>query len=153
MADYTEILDDEILPDSPGTSILFFRLRDNPEAIAEGAPGAPKNLGKSMDIDIGNMTGTTAIVDLDDAAKVMLVVRAEVISGSPTANAGYQLSADNGSTWGSAVIVATGYPGSTGAGTLTATAAGAVIIDMTGYNAIRLSNVNCTGALIWVEGA
>lgn len=40
--DYTEIDDDEILPDSPGTSILFFRLRDNPEAIAEGAPDAPR---------------------------------------------------------------------------------------------------------------
>lgn len=42
MADYTPILDDEILPDSPGTSILFFRLRDNPQAIAEGAAGAPR---------------------------------------------------------------------------------------------------------------
>lgn len=42
MADYTTILDDELLPDSPGTSILFFRLRDNPLAIAEGASGAPR---------------------------------------------------------------------------------------------------------------
>ena len=42
MADYTTILDDELLPDSPGTSILFFRLRDNPIAIAEGASGAAR---------------------------------------------------------------------------------------------------------------
>lgn len=42
MADYTPIEDDEILPDAPIPSLLGFRWRDNPIAIAEGADAAPR---------------------------------------------------------------------------------------------------------------
>lgn len=42
MADYGEILDDEIIPDAPIASLLGFRFRDNPLAIAEGAIDAPR---------------------------------------------------------------------------------------------------------------
>lgn len=42
MADYTAIQNDSIEPDAPVLSRIGFALRDNPIAIAEGAPGAPR---------------------------------------------------------------------------------------------------------------
>lgn len=42
MASYNEITDGEIDPESPITTSLMTKLRDNPEAIAEGASGAPR---------------------------------------------------------------------------------------------------------------
>ena len=42
MADYTVILDTQLDPDAPITSSLGYQFRDNPEAIAEGSPNAPK---------------------------------------------------------------------------------------------------------------
>lgn len=39
---YTPIADSEIDPESAGTSPLFYKLRDNPLAMAIGAAGAPK---------------------------------------------------------------------------------------------------------------
>lgn len=41
MTTYTTIADSDIDPESPGTTTLFTRLRDNPIAITEGAAGAP----------------------------------------------------------------------------------------------------------------
>lgn len=41
MTIYTAIPDSDIDPESPGTTTLFTRLRDNPLAIAEGDPTAP----------------------------------------------------------------------------------------------------------------
>lgn len=42
MADYIAITDAEVEPEAPLTSSLAARWRDNPIAIAEGAPGAPR---------------------------------------------------------------------------------------------------------------
>lgn len=42
MTAYTSVADSEIDPESPGTTTLFTKLRDNPIAITEGASGAPK---------------------------------------------------------------------------------------------------------------
>lgn len=42
MTTYTTIPDSDIDPESPGTTTLFTRLRDNPIAITEGAIGAPQ---------------------------------------------------------------------------------------------------------------
>ena len=46
MADYTVIQNDSIEPDAPALSRIAFALRDNPIAIAEGAPGAPRIAGQ-----------------------------------------------------------------------------------------------------------
>lgn len=141
---------------APATSLHFERWFRNPVALAQGADGAPKNLGKSMDIDIGNLTGVTAIVDLDDAAKVLLVATAQhdtAISITPVPSIGYQLSSSNGSTWGPVVVIASGKYLASGSDTNSGVAAGARIIDMTGMNAIRLSGTGTlSGSLIWVEG-
>ena len=154
MADWTDIADSALDPDAPLTSDLAYAWRDNVIAQSEGSPGAPKNLGRSMDIDAGNLDGTAAITNLDNCAKLLLSATAVAISNSPTATIGYQLSADNGATWGTSVTLATSYPGSTGGGTLKACAAASAIVDMTGFNAIRLSGSGTlSGAAIWVEGA
>ena len=42
MAEYRTITDAEVDPDAPLTSSLGYAWRDNPIAIAEGAPGAPR---------------------------------------------------------------------------------------------------------------
>ena len=42
MTTYTAIPDSDIDPESPGTTTLFTRIRDNPIAITEGSSGAPK---------------------------------------------------------------------------------------------------------------
>lgn len=141
----------------PARAVDIRAIRDIGPAIAEGAAGAPKNLGKSMDIDIGNLTGTTAIVDLQDAAKVLLTGCAIGAStgGAAAARFGYRLSSDNGATWDAEVVLArASLLGSGGGAEIVACAAGARIIDMTGANAIRLSGSGTlSGALIWVEGA
>ena len=49
MTDFNAIDDDELVPDAPGTSLLMFRLRDNPVAIAEGAANAPRIALAAMD--------------------------------------------------------------------------------------------------------
>lgn len=42
MTTHTDIPDSDIDPESPGTTTLFFRLRDNPKAVWEGDASAPK---------------------------------------------------------------------------------------------------------------
>lgn len=48
MTTYTAIPNGDIDQDSPGTQPLFTLLRDNPIAITEGAPGAPRIIGEAM---------------------------------------------------------------------------------------------------------
>ncbi len=67
MTDYILILGSEVGVDAPVTASLMGRLSDNPKAIAEGAPGAPKImpdavqlvLGETVLNDVGN--GITGI--------------------------------------------------------------------------------------------
>ena len=48
MADWPNITDTQCDPDAPVTSNLMYGLRDAPIAIAEGAPGAPRNMLASL---------------------------------------------------------------------------------------------------------
>src|SRR5690554_3850470 len=48
MADWTDIANESIEPDAPAISSLFFALRDNPKAIAEGASGAPRIVNAAL---------------------------------------------------------------------------------------------------------
>lgn len=107
MADYTEILDDEILPDSPGTSTLFFRLRDNPEAIAEGAPDAPRIAaiamggGQLLPYLAGGAAVDVALIDLD------LISEINIHTVNLVGTLDISLSDNNGSSWGSRQTVGT----------------------------------------------
>lgn len=55
MTVYTAIPDSDLDPESPGTTTLFTRLRNNPIAITEGASGAPQNQTASF----ANLSVTT----------------------------------------------------------------------------------------------
>src|SRR5690554_152462 len=46
MAAWTEILDSNLEPNAPVRSVDHIAMRDNPIAIAEGAPGAPRIAGQ-----------------------------------------------------------------------------------------------------------
>jgi len=54
MVAYTEIPDTDVDPESPLTTTLFTRLRDNPKAIAEGSSGAPRVSSKAQDNNANN---------------------------------------------------------------------------------------------------
>ena len=51
---YSNIPDTEIEPGKPGSSGLFTKMRDNPEAIAAGAAGAPKIANAAFNDDTIN---------------------------------------------------------------------------------------------------
>jgi len=59
---YSTIADSEIDPESPGTTTLFTKLRNNPIAITEGASGAPSILNAALS---GYPWGAA---DMEDAA-------------------------------------------------------------------------------------
>ena len=59
MTTYTAIADSEIDPDSPITTGLMTKLRDNPIALTEGASGAPLISFKAMDTIAVSAQGST----------------------------------------------------------------------------------------------
>ena len=99
MADYTDIDDNELMPDEPITSLLGFRFRNNPVAIAEGAPGAPRNRPGSLAIYLGTVVAPSATVaGLSDLDGIDVI---RFSSGSSTEDQQFRTSTDNGATWSS----------------------------------------------------
>lgn len=125
MADYTEILDDELIPDAPIPSILGFRWRDNPIAIAEGADGAPRVQPAAMAQPLVSASGQTvsgstnwlAFTGLDEVKDLRVDFHISNGGGAAgAANFEVEFSADGGSIWGSSQniittsdLIATGY--------------------------------------------
>jgi len=130
-------------------------LAGNPIAIAQGKPGAPKIQGKALDIDIGNLSGTTAIVGLEDCAKLLLVAQASSgnSTGSVSASIGFQVTADGGASWVGTVTLSSHTVVGSENDPMSASVAGAAIVDMVGYDGIRISGTGTlSGCAIWVEG-
>jgi hypothetical protein len=161
MADWTDPPWAQLVAGKPWTDEKAAAAFENVLALAEGANGAPKVLGKALDIDIGNLSGTTAIVGLGDCAKLLLVAKAEATASSAafvTATIGYQRTANGGSSWDAGGTIATSKILVSSDFDVTALASGAVIVDMVGYDGIRLTGSGGTygptlsGAAIWVEG-
>ena len=95
MAQWTFIDPNTLLPGDPWTSAKAQAAFENLEAVAEGAPGAPKVVSEGLDMFVG--TGFSATyIDLDRVDKVILIARMDT---GLTAN--YALSSDNGATFGS----------------------------------------------------
>ena len=67
MADYIGITEAQSNPFAPLTSELVKQLRDNPIAIAEGAPGAPRVVGDALDLRIAEVdpAGMESVVFTD----------------------------------------------------------------------------------------
>ena len=73
MPEYQEILDTEVEPEAPLTSSLGVRFRDNPIAVWEGAPSAPRINGQQ-----GPVVNTGGLFD-------SAVTTAKINNGSVTA--------------------------------------------------------------------
>ena len=105
MPDYRVIADSEVQPDAPVTSSLGFALRDNPAAIAEGAPGAPKNRSESLNLTAtsGDRTSDGTVFTLNGLDRVLLLKVDSYVSITHTAagnaNVRYRTSTNGGSTW------------------------------------------------------
>lgn len=141
MADWTLIADSALDPDAPLTSDLAYAWRDNPIAISEGSPGAPKNMGISLDdvfrgayVTAG--TSATDFIGLQRAKTIMLDFVA-VSGGSVNLNIAF--SNNNGSSFAGAQILVNGF--SSGAISKVQ-----VVFDMeTGVFSVR-GNYDITGA-------
>lgn len=84
MTTYTAIPDSDIDPESPGTTTLFTRLRDNPLAVAEGDATAPSIIGLDpigevvvsspvAGVDFQNGVGGIVFDSTYDAYKIALI--------------------------------------------------------------------------------
>jgi len=147
MTAWTEITALETDPGKPGKSELIKALAINPIAIAEGVDNAPKISSEAMGLfqierlTPGNVTG----LNLDRVASLM--VMASVISSAGnlqtvTSQVTYQLSSNNGSSFFSAVTIATVTSVNTaeqGGQPIILQGSDVRFIDMTGFNAIRFS--------------
>jgi hypothetical protein len=106
MTDYTTIDLDTLLPGEPWTSGKALAVYENPIAIAEGAAGAPRVIGKALDLFLANTawtTGGVAVIDLDG----FQALRLSGAGGAESERAiEARYSADNGDTWGSWQILA-----------------------------------------------
>ena len=108
MADWTDINLDTLLPGEPLTSAKIIAAVENPKAIAEGAPGAPKVTGLALEIFKGEWTTTTTttmvtITGLDDDGLLMCSGMTTKESGTGSVDITYETSTDGGSTWSSSV--------------------------------------------------
>lgn len=117
MPAYIPITELETDPGAPGTSELWKKWRDNPIAMFEGVPGAPKLSGPAMGAFLGFYTLTNAgltITGLDRMKVVEFDLTGSQGNLSGTRSLRVAFSNDGGATWGGAQNV---YDFSTGAST------------------------------------
>lgn len=114
--DWGDFYEEEYQPESPGSSLHFQRWFWNPVALAQGAHGAPRNEGRSLDTHMGviTVTNTTAAgfapIDRYELVRASLFSSAGIFSGR-TFQA--RFSNDGGSTWGSWQDIGAGWPTNT----------------------------------------
>lgn len=138
MTDWTTIPNSSLETGKPIRAVDGRALRDNPIAISEGATGAPKIQPEALDLFYGSGSGTgyiLTVTDLDNVLAVLLTVRGSTSTtgGAAAVYVYYQLSSDNGTSWGSSIAILKS-PSSSSA----QTASGATVVDITSYNAVRL---------------
>lgn len=109
MAQYTFIDPNTLLPGDPWTSALAQASFENPEAISEGAPGAPRVDGKALALRNVSFTSSTSWreVEIPPQASFFDIIATggayvgAVTSGNASYNIQISFSTDGGSTWGS----------------------------------------------------
>ena len=106
MADWTTQDPNTLLPGEPWTSAKALAAFENPEAIAEGAPGSPKVTGLALDIFKGEWTTTTTttmvtLTGLDDDGLLMCSGMTTRSAGTGAVDITYETSTNGGSTWSS----------------------------------------------------
>lgn len=112
MADWVDLPDSSLDPDAPVTSELAYAWRDNPIAISEGAPGAPRVQPRALETYVGRQVLTphaTSPVPITFAGlDVVAMLRVDAYISMPGAGTlSFQISgsANGGVTWGSWVTI------------------------------------------------
>lgn len=162
MPDYRVIADSEVQPDAPVTSSLGFAFRDNPDAIAEGAPGAPKNRSESLNLSTasGDRTSDGVVFTmngLDRVAALMVNSYCSIThTAAGSATVRYRTSTNGGSTWSgyttfdSAVLTASGNTRSVRFGFITlAASVNSIQFDLTSTS---LSSPTCSVSAMGIRG-
>jgi hypothetical protein len=109
MADYTVIDYNTLLPGEPLTSAKAIASFENPEAIAEGADGAPKiaalALKERTTFASAGPTAYVTVTDLD-AFRTVTINGYATQSAGATINIGLSVSTNNGASWETDQIIA-----------------------------------------------
>ena len=102
MADWTELDTNGLLPGEPFTSAKALAFFENPVAMGEGKPNAPKVVSEALDM-LAEQTSTspTAYTNLGRINKVLIICSLTHDSGAGSAIGQYRTSTDNGATYGS----------------------------------------------------
>lgn len=108
MADWTDIATNTLLPGEPWTSSKALAAFENPQAIAEGASGAPKVQNRALAglslgvFDAGNGV-YSGLTDLDNIEELFLVGLAQAsVASNVVSSFSIRFSDDNGASWASA---------------------------------------------------
>lgn len=144
MTDYLPYTEEEYAVGAPATSLHFERWFRNPDAIAEGAPGAPKVQGQALKTLLVQAATSQFIVT--DLERVSTLLVGGLLWGGASGNSiTVNLSSNGGATWGSAIHVF--YSVDTNATQRTSQMRA---INVTGFNAARfnfpsdsLNNIFC----------
>lgn len=103
MTAYVSIADSEIDPESPGTTTLFTKLRDNPLSIAEGDASAPVNVGASLvlleTITASNSATVEFSIGINSTYDTYIIKLSGIIPVSNTQTLRMRGSTDGGSTF------------------------------------------------------
>lgn len=102
MADWTDPPYAQLVAGKAWTDEKAAAAFENVIAQAEGAEGAPRNLGKSLDLFLGDFTFTSTEAGLSGLGSLdgMMVLVNSVNSGSSARDMQIRMSNDNGATWG-----------------------------------------------------
>ena len=99
MPEYQEILDTEVEPEAPLTSSLGVRFRDNPIAVWEGAPSAPRISGQQGPaVDTGGLFDNAVTADKlrsPEAGQSFLIMRLQESEFSTEAEVFFTTEANN----------------------------------------------------------
>lgn len=146
MADWTEINSDDLLPGEPLTSAKANAFYENPIALAEGAPGAPRNVPASLAIHLGSGSITAdsdqTIILASPSNTGFVLLQAEMTittpsSGTNTGSIFLETSTDGGASWLSPSLVLTSGILST-SGTSAFSGKTLEVFATTGANAFRV---------------
>ena len=112
MAEFTDQPTNSLLPGEPWNSAKALACFENPIAIAEGAPGAPKvepHALAGLFLARGSATRTIggssttlimAITDLDEVSEIIVFASLSMMEGATTSRVQVSTSTNNGSSWG-----------------------------------------------------
>jgi hypothetical protein len=104
MADWTTLPNTAVGVGGLPSGTTVTALRDNPVAIAEGAPGAPKVMGEALGVFRGSQTYTgsatpATFTGIGRANELMFKCRSTLAGSTGNTSIGVQFSNDGGSTW------------------------------------------------------